>query len=158
MNTVTELCSMKLFTKIHQGNQQTSKLRRYWKSDTSGQETIFYLFSKGYEKTFRVAIYLLFVLRQAFYLKLNLTATKPFWADVTHRYSFITKFSWSFINADITSPGVPVITRSELKFDWKLHVLFTAIFFLLARNKSLGNSTDVFKILKCYKVWRKDLS
>lgn len=86
----------------------------------------FILPSKGYEKTpFQAAIYSLLVLRQAFYLKLNLNQTfklnlnftKPFWADVPHRYSFITKFSLSFINVDITSPGILVITSPKLTFD-----------------------------------------
>lgn len=74
--------------------------------------------SKGYEKTpFQVATYSLFVLQQAFYLKLDLTATKPFWADMLHRFAVITKFPLSSINADTASPGILVITSPELRFD-----------------------------------------
>lgn len=78
----------------------------------------FILPSKGYGITpFQVPTYSLFVLQQAFYSKVNLTTTKPFWVDMPHRSAFITKFPLSFINADTASPGILVITSPELRFD-----------------------------------------
>lgn len=70
--------------------QSANKMRCYLKAGASWLYLI--LPSKVMKNTFSSSN-LCSVLQQAFYLNLNLTSTRPFWADTPYRCSFITKFS-----------------------------------------------------------------
>lgn len=129
--------------------QSANKIRCYLKSGASWLYLI--LPSKVMKNVFSSSN-LCSVLQQAFYLNLNLTTTRSFWADTPHRCSFITKFSQGFLNTNTTSPEIRVIISTELTW---LKTAPSAVLFLLTSNKDPGNLSEAFKTVKLYKGWRK---
>lgn len=70
--------------------QSANKMRCYLKA---GASWLYLILPSKVMKNIFSSSNLCSVLQQAFYLNLNLTSTRPFWADTPHRCSFITKFS-----------------------------------------------------------------